>query len=122
MSDQTTPNPIGTENVAVISEPPETSEVRAAIYHDEHVACLTQKVEDLRGELNRVKDLTDLSITLQSPPSEPRNTAPNPPRFLSLDSPVPKHFPPQHPSPTNNNPPLTTLANPLNQPPIYTPP
>ncbi|KAM3308330.1 extensin-like [Capsicum chacoense] len=103
MSDPYTPNPIGTWNFTVISEPPETSEARAAIQHDEHVTRLTQKVEDLWGELNRVKDLTNLSIILQSPPPEPRNTGPNPPHFPSLDSPIPKHFPPQHPLSINNN-------------------
>ncbi|PHT62417.1 hypothetical protein T459_33722 [Capsicum annuum] len=120
MSDLATPNPIGTGNVTVISEPPETSETRAAIQHDEHVACLTQEVEDLRGELNRVKDLTNLSIILQSPPSEPRNTAPNPSRFPSLDSLIPKHFPPQYPPSINNNSPPATSENPPNQPPTYT--
>ncbi|KAM3268278.1 hypothetical protein P3S67_031219 [Capsicum chacoense] len=103
MSDPTTPNPIGIGNVTVISEPPETSEARAAIQHDEHVTRLTREVEDLWGELIRVKDLTNLSITLQSPPPEPRNTAPNPPRFPPLDSPIPKHFLSQHPPSTNNN-------------------
>ncbi|KAM3359317.1 extensin-like [Capsicum galapagoense] len=121
MSDMATPNPIGTGNVTVISEPPETSEARAAIQHDEHVACLTQEVEDLRGELNQVKDLTNLSIILQSPPSEPRNTAPNPSRFPSLDSLIPKHFPPQYPPSINNNSLPATSENPPNQPPTYTP-
>ncbi|PHU07207.1 hypothetical protein BC332_23696 [Capsicum chinense] len=121
MSDPTTPNPIGTGNVTVISEPPKNSKVRAAIQHDGHVARLTQEVEDLQGELNLVKDLTNLSITLQSPPPEPRNPAPNPPHFPSLDSPVSKHFSPQHPTPTNNNPSSTISANPPNQPPTYNP-
>ncbi|PHT46264.1 hypothetical protein CQW23_15422 [Capsicum baccatum] len=122
MSDPTTPNPIGTGNVTVISEPPETSEARAAIQYDEHVDRLTREVEDLRGELNKVKDLTNLSITLQSPPPEPRNTAPKPLNFPSLDSPIPKYFPPQHPLSTNNNSLSTTSENPPNQPPTYTPP
>ncbi|PHT42957.1 hypothetical protein CQW23_16982 [Capsicum baccatum] len=103
MYDPTTPNPIGTRNVTVISKPPETSEARAAIQHDDHIARLTREVEDMRGELNRVKDLTNLSITLQSPPPKPRNTAPNPPHFPSLDSPIPKHFLTQHPPSTDNN-------------------
>ncbi|PHT38435.1 hypothetical protein CQW23_22008 [Capsicum baccatum] len=122
MSDPTTPNPISIGNVTVISEPPETSEARAAIQHDELVSRLTREVEDLRGELNRVKDLTNLSITLQSPPPEPRNPAPNPPHFPSLDSPIPKHFPPQHPLSTNNNSLSASSENPPNKPPTYTPP
>ncbi|PHT68459.1 hypothetical protein T459_27946 [Capsicum annuum] len=122
MSDSTTPNPIGTGNVTVISEPPETSKVRAVIQHDKHVARLNQEVEDQWGELNRVKDLTNLSITLHIPPYKHRNTTPNPPHFPSLDSPIPEHFSPHHPPPTNSNLPPTTLTNPLNQPPIYTPP
>ncbi|KAM3382131.1 hypothetical protein P3S68_007704 [Capsicum galapagoense] len=122
MSDMTTPNPIGITNVTIISEPLETSKLRASSQHDEYVTCLTQEVKDIRGELNQVKDLTNLSITLQSPPLKPRNTTPNPPCFPSLDSPVSKYFPPKHPPPTNNNPPLTTSINPPNQPPIYSPP
>ncbi|PHT30353.1 hypothetical protein CQW23_30047 [Capsicum baccatum] len=122
MSDPTTPNPISTGNVTVISEPPETSEARAAIQHDEHVTRLTREVEDLRGELNWVKDLTKLSITLQSPPPEPRNTAPNPPHFPLLDSSIPKHFPTQHSPSTDNNSLPSTSENPPNQPPTYIPP
>ncbi|PHU08973.1 hypothetical protein BC332_20833 [Capsicum chinense] len=121
MSDLTTPNPIGTGNVTVINEPRETFEARAAIQHDEHVVCLTREVKDLRGELNQVKDLTNLSITLQSPPPEPRNTTPNPPHFSSLDSPIPKHFPTQHPPSTDNNSLPSISKNPPNQPPTYSP-
>ncbi|PHU23037.1 hypothetical protein BC332_08144 [Capsicum chinense] len=64
MSDPATPNPIGTGNVTIISKPPETSEARASIQYDEHITRLTQEVEHLWGELNRVKDLTNLSIML----------------------------------------------------------
>ncbi|XP_059281280.1 extensin-like [Lycium ferocissimum] len=91
--------------------------------HDEHIALLTQEIENLRGELNRVRDLTNLSITLQSPPPEPRNVAPNPPRFPSLESPVPEHFPPQNNAPANNNfpppNPPSVYTTPQNQPPTY---
>ncbi|XP_049364027.1 leucine-rich repeat extensin-like protein 1 [Solanum verrucosum] len=69
-----------------------------------------------------VRDLTNLSITLQSLLPEPKSTAPNPHRFPSLDSPVPEHFPPQQPPPTNNNLPPMTYPNPPNFPPIYTSP
>ncbi|KAG5616039.1 hypothetical protein H5410_015863 [Solanum commersonii] len=79
-------------------------------------------IMELRSELTQVRDLTNLSITLQSPLPEPRSTTPNPPCFSSLDSPVPEHFPPQQRPSTNNNLPPTTPANPPNFPPIYTPP
>ncbi|PHT53074.1 hypothetical protein CQW23_07536 [Capsicum baccatum] len=45
MYDTTTPNPIGITNVTVISEPPETSEVRASSQHDEYVTRLTKEVD-----------------------------------------------------------------------------
>ncbi|PHT34447.1 hypothetical protein CQW23_26247 [Capsicum baccatum] len=115
MSDPTTSSPIGTVNTTIPSDPLETLE-------NETIARLTQEIEDLRGEMNQVKDLTNLSITLQSPPSEPINAAPNPLCFPSLDLPVPEHFPPQHPPLTNYNLPPTTPANLPNQLPIYTPP
>ncbi|XP_059289520.1 proline-rich receptor-like protein kinase PERK2 [Lycium ferocissimum] len=119
MSDPAASISTGLENIMISSDPPETSEHRTTIQHDEHIARLTQKIEDLRGELNRVRDLTNLSITLQSPPPEPRNVTPNPPRFPSLESPVPEHFPPQNNTPTNNNFLPITPANPSS---VYTPP
>ncbi|XP_049386709.1 uncharacterized protein LOC125850930 [Solanum stenotomum] len=122
MTNPTASDPIGPGHNMVPNDSPETSEDRTTIQHDEHIARLTQEIEDLRSELTRVRDLTNLSITLQSPLHEPRSTAPNPPRFPSLDSPVPEHFPPQQPPPTNNNLPSTTPTNPSNFPPVYTPP
>ncbi|XP_060175148.1 uncharacterized protein LOC132605892 [Lycium barbarum] len=122
MSDPTASISTGVENIVISSDPPETSEHGTAIQRDEHIARLTQEIENLRGELNRVRDLTNLSITLQSPPSEPTNTAPDPPRFPSLESPVPEHFPPRNNAPTNNNLPPITPANPPNPTSVYTPP
>ncbi|XP_049372799.1 extensin-like [Solanum verrucosum] len=122
MTNPTAYDPIGPRHIMVPNDSPETSEDRTTIQHDEHIALLILEIEDLRSELTRVRDLTNLSITLQSPLPEPRSTAPNPPRFPSLDSPVPEHFPPQQPPPTNNNLPPTTPANPPNLLPIYTPP
>ncbi|KAG5625792.1 hypothetical protein H5410_011010 [Solanum commersonii] len=122
MTNPTASDPIGPGHIMVPNNSPETSEDRATIQHDEHIARLTQEIEDLRSELTRVRDLTNLSITLQSPFHEPRSTVPNPPCFPSLDSPVPEHFPPQQPPPTNNNLPSSTPTNPSNFPPVYTPP
>ncbi|KAH0718189.1 hypothetical protein KY285_014220 [Solanum tuberosum] len=122
MTNPASSDPIGPGHIMVPNDSPETSEDRDTIQHDEHIARLTQEIEDLRSELTRVRDLTNLSITLQSPLPEPRSTAPKPPHFPSLDSPVSEHFPLQQPPPTNNNLPLTTPANPLKQiqPPTYT--
>ncbi|KAG5631770.1 hypothetical protein H5410_003487 [Solanum commersonii] len=53
----------------------ETFKNRNTIEHDEHISRFTQEIEDLRSELTRVRDLTNLSITLQSPFHEPRSTA-----------------------------------------------
>ncbi|XP_059294874.1 extensin-like [Lycium ferocissimum] len=103
MTDPAAPVSTGLENIVISNDPPETSEYRNAMQHDEHIARLTQEIEDLRGELNRVRDLTNLSITLPSPLPEPRTGAPNPPRFPSLESPVPEHFPAQNTTPANNN-------------------
>uniref|UniRef100_M1DSD4 Extensin n=1 Tax=Solanum tuberosum TaxID=4113 RepID=M1DSD4_SOLTU len=122
MTNLTSFDAIGPGHIMVPNDSPETSEDRTTIQHDEHIACLTQEIEDLCSELTRVRDFTNLYITLQSPLPEPRITAPNPPHFPSLDSPVHEHFPPQQPPPTNNYLPTTTPANPPNLPPIYTPP
>ncbi|PHT35844.1 hypothetical protein CQW23_23544 [Capsicum baccatum] len=122
MSDPTTSKPIGTSNTVVPRDPMETLENETVVLRNEHIARLTQEIEDLRGEMNRIKDLTSLSITLQSSLPEPRNVTPNLPHFPSLKLSVPEHFPPQHSPHTKNNLPPTTTANPSNQLPINTPP
>ncbi|KAH0720177.1 hypothetical protein KY284_005207 [Solanum tuberosum] len=94
MTNPTVSDPIGPRHIMDSNDSPDTFEDRTTIQHDEHIARLTQEIEDLRSELTRVRDLTNLSITLQSPLPEPRSTAPNPPLFPSLDLPVPEHFPP----------------------------
>ncbi|KAG5596196.1 hypothetical protein H5410_037428 [Solanum commersonii] len=100
MTDPTAFDPIGSGHIMIPNNSPKTFEDRTTIQHDEHIARLTQEIEDLRSELIRVRDLTNLSITFQSPLPEPRSTAPNPPRFPSLDSPL-----------------ITTPVNPSNPPP-----
>ncbi|KAK4706305.1 hypothetical protein R3W88_034139 [Solanum pinnatisectum] len=122
MTDPTTPYPICQGHIMIPNDSLKTSENRTTIQHDEHIARFTQDIEDLLNELTWVRDLTNLSITLQSPQPKPRNIASNPLRFLSLDSQVPKHFPQQQPPPTNNNLPPTIHAYHRNFPPIYTPP
>ncbi|OIT31720.1 hypothetical protein A4A49_39912 [Nicotiana attenuata] len=121
MSDPSASDPTGLGNVANPNNPSETFENTTITQRDEHIARLQQEIEDLRGELNRMKDLTNLAITLHSPSPGPKNTVPNPPRFPSLDSPVPEHFPPQDPPPTNNNLPPITPANPQRPLPTNTP-
>ncbi|KAH0675418.1 hypothetical protein KY285_023219 [Solanum tuberosum] len=93
MTNPTTSDPIGPGHIMVPNDSLETFEDRTTIKHDEHIARLTQVIEDLRSKPTQVRDLTNLSITLQSPLPEPRNTAPNPPRFPSLDSPFLNTFP-----------------------------
>lgn len=121
MSDPSASDPTGLENVVNPNNPFETSKDTTITQHDEHFARLKQEIEDLRGELNRMKDLTNLAITFHSPFCGPRNTVPNPPSFPSLDSPVLEHFPPQDPLPTNKNLQIVTPANPQRPPPINTP-
>lgn len=106
MPDPTVSNPIGPEHTIVPNDPHKNYENKTTIQHDEHIARLTQEIENQCIELNQVRDLTNLSITLQSPAHEPMSTAPNLPHFPSLDSLVPEHFSPQQPPPTSNNPPL----------------
>ncbi|KAG5580227.1 hypothetical protein H5410_050854 [Solanum commersonii] len=123
MTNPTVSDPIGLRHIMDSNDSPDTSEDRTTIQNDEHIAHLTQEIEDLRSELTRVRDLTNLSITLQSPLPEPRSTAPNPPLFPSLDLPVPEHFPPHQPPTyttyvTHPNPPH---VNPQKQSPTHTP-
>ena len=118
MSDPAASISTGSENIVVSSDPSETSEHSTTIQHDEQIARLTQESEDLRGELNRVRNMTNSSFTLQSPPPQPKNVAPNPPRLPSLESPVPERSSPRNNAPTNNNFPSITPTNP---PPVNLP-
>lgn len=121
MPDPSAYDPTGLGNIVNSNNPSETFGDTTITQHDEHIACFQQEIEDLQGKLNRMKDLTNLAITLHSPSPGPRNTVPNLPHFPSLDSLVPKHFPLQHLPPTINNLPLVTPVNPQKPPPINTP-
>lgn len=67
MSQPTTSNPIATGSTVIPRDPFETLKNETVFQRNEHIARLTQEIEDLHKELNRVKDLTNFSITLQSP-------------------------------------------------------
>ncbi|KAH0676166.1 hypothetical protein KY285_023967 [Solanum tuberosum] len=66
MSDPIAPNSIDPEHIIIPNDSPETFEDRTTIQHDEQIAHLTQEIEDLRSELTRVRDLTNLHHTSKS--------------------------------------------------------
>ncbi|XP_060211790.1 uncharacterized protein LOC132639355 [Lycium barbarum] len=89
-----------TANLSITNENPESSRERINLNDEEEIALLKLQLDELRGELRQVRDLTHLTVT----------ALPNPPHFPSLDSPVPEHFPPStRPLPLSfsNLPPLT---------------
>ncbi|KAG5631046.1 hypothetical protein H5410_002763 [Solanum commersonii] len=80
--------------VTVLRDEPETSEGMEPIPYNEHIANLMQKMADMQSEIDRLRNLTNLSITLNTPlPEHGTNTA-TPPLFPHVDSPTPQYFPP----------------------------
>jgi len=94
-------NLLGIENGTPTENNPETSGTKDDTSNDEHIACLEQQIADFQGEVQRVRNFGRLPVS-NTPPQEPRITAPMPPHFPSLESPVPNLFPPQ------NTPPIST--------------
>ncbi|KAH0668568.1 hypothetical protein KY289_023061 [Solanum tuberosum] len=82
--------------VTVLRDEPETSEGMEPIPYDEHIANLIQKMANMQSEIDRLRNLTNLSITLNTPlPEHGTNTA-TPSLFPHVDSPTPQYFPPNH--------------------------
>uniref|UniRef100_M1DP14 Uncharacterized protein n=1 Tax=Solanum tuberosum TaxID=4113 RepID=M1DP14_SOLTU len=80
--------------VTILGDEPETSEGRDPIPYDERIADLIQKMANMQSEIDRLRNLTNLSITLNTPlPKNGTNTT-TPPLFPHVDSPTPQHFPP----------------------------
>ncbi|XP_060210376.1 uncharacterized protein LOC132637279 [Lycium barbarum] len=73
-----------TANLSITNENPRSSTARINLSDEEETALLKIQLDELRGELRQVQDLTHLTVT----------AFPNPPHFPSLDSPVPEYFPP----------------------------
>ncbi|KAH0725445.1 hypothetical protein KY284_001310 [Solanum tuberosum] len=109
---------LGIERVTSTEDNPETSGAKDDTGNDEHIACLEQQITDLQGGVERVRNFGKLPVS-NTPPQEPRTTAPMLPHFPSLESPVRNHFPPQHTQPISTpvmnshliNPPHTNQAH-----------
>ncbi|KAH0730264.1 hypothetical protein KY289_001452 [Solanum tuberosum] len=87
----------------VLRDEPETSEGREPIPYDEHIANLMQKMANMQSEIDRLRNLTNLSITLNTPLPEHGTNTTTPPVFPHVDSPTPQYFPP-NPSLHKTNP------------------
>ncbi|KAG5589744.1 hypothetical protein H5410_040258 [Solanum commersonii] len=82
--------------VTVLRDEPETSEEMEPIPYDEHIANLMQKMANMQSEIDRLRNLTNLSITLNTPLPKHRTNTTTPPLFPHVDSPTPQYFPPNH--------------------------
>uniref|UniRef100_M1AGK1 Uncharacterized protein n=1 Tax=Solanum tuberosum TaxID=4113 RepID=M1AGK1_SOLTU len=80
--------------VTVLRDEPETSEGMEPIPYDEHITNLMQKMANMQSEIDRLRNLTNLSITLNSPLPEHGTNTTTPPFFPHVDSPTPQYFPP----------------------------
>ncbi|XP_075110577.1 uncharacterized protein LOC142181560 [Nicotiana tabacum] len=107
MTSSNTSNMTGLGLVTIQRDEPEASEGREVTLRDEHIAQLSQQVANLQGEIERLRNLTNLSISLNTPLPEERTNAHIPPSFPSFDSPIPEHLPPNPPlhnyKPTSTN-------------------
>ncbi|XP_060192680.1 uncharacterized protein LOC132622155 [Lycium barbarum] len=97
-----------TANLSITNENPESSTERINLNDEEEIALLKLQLDELRGELRQVRELTHLTVT----------AFPNPPHFPSLDSLVPEHFPlstrpPPIPLSFSNLPPVTPAYVPI---------
>ncbi|KAG5628976.1 hypothetical protein H5410_000693 [Solanum commersonii] len=89
--------------VTVLRDEPEISKGMEPIPYNEHIVNLMQKMANMQSEIDRLQNLTNLSITLNTPlPEHGTNTA-TPPLFPHVDSPTPQYFPP-NPSLHKTNP------------------
>ncbi|KAH0648270.1 hypothetical protein KY285_033518 [Solanum tuberosum] len=131
--------------VTVLRDEPETSEGMEPIPYDEHIANLMQKIANMQSEIDRLRNLTNLSITLNAPLPEHGTNITTPPLFPHVDSPTPQYFPsnpslhktnstafkqstnPQQPNFPQNNPqqanplPFTTPYAPQTSPKLHLP-
>ncbi|XP_060212128.1 B1-hordein-like [Lycium barbarum] len=93
--------------ITVPKDEPEASEGRNA---DELIAQLMQQMANMQSETKRFRNLTNLSITFNTPSHEQRTSATIPLSFSPVDSPAPQPFPSNpllrtiNPSTTNSSP------------------
>ncbi|KAK6793772.1 hypothetical protein RDI58_007225 [Solanum bulbocastanum] len=106
-------NLLSIENGTSTEDNPKISGTKDDTSNDEHIARLEQQIADLQGEFECVRNFGKLSVS-NTPPEEPRTTAPMPPHFPSLESHVPNHFLPQNTQPISTP---VMNSHPINPPP-----
>ncbi|KAH0773601.1 hypothetical protein KY290_010738 [Solanum tuberosum] len=89
--------------VTILRDEPEASDGRDPMPYDEHIHDLMQKMVNMQSEIDRLRNLTNFSITLNTPFSEHGTNTTIPPLFPHVDAPTPIHFPP-NPSLHKTNP------------------
>ncbi|KAH0725769.1 hypothetical protein KY290_001598 [Solanum tuberosum] len=75
--------------VTFMRDEPENSKGMKLIPYDEHIANLMQKMTNMQSEIDRLRNLTNLSITLNTPLPEHGTNTITPPSFPHVDSPTP---------------------------------
>ncbi|KAJ8539408.1 hypothetical protein K7X08_013660 [Anisodus acutangulus] len=94
--------------VALPGGEPETSERRNTTVQDEYIAQLLQKMATMQTEIERLLNLTNLSISLNTPLPEPGTSATAPQTFPSPEPSFPQNLP-QNPLLSKTNPQLASL-------------
>jgi len=89
--------------VTILRDEAEASKGRDPIPYDEPIEDLMQKLTNMQSEIDRLRNITNLSITLNTPLSEHGTNTTTLPLFPHVDSPTPQYFPP-NPSLHKTNP------------------
>ncbi|MCE3050341.1 hypothetical protein HAX54_047007 [Datura stramonium] len=93
MTDSSASGQAGLGIVTIPSDEPETSGGENATLHDEHIAYMMQQMINMQIEIDRLRNLTNLSISLNTPLSEQNTSATIPPTFPPINLLSPQHFP-----------------------------
>ncbi|MCE5166250.1 hypothetical protein HAX54_016432 [Datura stramonium] len=104
MTDSSASGQAGLGIVTIPSDEPETLGGENAILHDEHIAYMMQQMANMQSEIDRLRNITNLSISLNTPLLEQKMSATIPPTFPHVNLPTPQHFPTNSlPHKTNTN-------------------
>ncbi|XP_060170035.1 uncharacterized protein LOC132600717 [Lycium barbarum] len=111
MNDSGASEQTGLGLVTVLRDEPEAS----GGGNDELIAQLIQQMANMQSEMDRLRNLTNLSITLNTPHHEQRTSTTIPPSFSPVDSPFPSNPPLHTVNPSTINSPPVLQQNSLQQ-------
>ncbi|KAJ8564732.1 hypothetical protein K7X08_001192 [Anisodus acutangulus] len=117
MTDSDAPEQTGLELIALSRDEPEASENRNATVQEKYIAQLLQQMAAMQTEIERLQNLTNLSISANTPLPEQGTNAIAPQTFSSPELPFPQNLPENSPlnktDPHHTNPQASPQQSPL---------